>query len=512
LSSQPSVIAARKSPAITPLDPRFHLAAIVSSSDDPIISKDLDGIVTSWNEAAVHVFGYTPEEMVGSSIRCLIPPHLHYEEEEILRKVRAGERIAHFETTRIKKNGEMFPVSVTISPVKDASGRVVGASKIVRDISDRKRGDEGRFRLAAIVESADDAIVSKDLNSIIRTWNEGAHRMFGYTAEEIVGQSVLRLIPEHLRAEEDEIIRKVRAAERIDHYETVRMKKSGELFDVSVTISPIKDEQGTVIGASKIARDISDRKRIERLLVESEKLAATGRMAAAIAHEINNPLESLMNLIYLARQNSPEGKAAAYLMTAEQELERVSHLARQTLGYYRDDGKPAELHLRGLIENVLSVYNSRLTATGIAVESHYNDLRRITVSKGEMIQVFSNIIANALDAMPDGGVLRISTRKVIGARGDGIQVLIQDTGVGIKTEHLPKIFDPFFTTKGSLGTGIGLWVARQLVEKRGGQIVVASNTEKGNSGTAITVFLPLASPSEDGSSGEAAQRIFSKAS
>jgi len=479
----------------SPLDPRFHLAAIVRSSDDPIISKDLNGIITSWNEAATRIFGYTSDEIIGTTILRLIPPDLHHEEVEILRKLRAGERIDHFETERLKKNGERFPVSVTISPVKDATGRVVGASKILRDVSERRRIEEIRSRLAAIIDSADDAIISKDLNGILRTWNEGAHRMFGYTADEIVGQSILRLIPEHLRGEEDEILRKLRAGERIEHYETVRMKKSGELFEVSITISPIKDENGHVIGASKIARDISDRKRTERLLLESEKLAATGRMAAAIAHEINNPLESLMNLIYLARLNAPEdGKTARYLATAEQELERVSHIARQTLGYYRDNGQPVELHLHSLLENVLTVYNSKVTAAKIKVEAQFNDLHKILVNKGEMLQVFSNIVANSIDAMPDGGVLRVSTRKVIGSAGDGIQVLIQDTGVGIKTEHLPKIFDLFFTTKGFLGTGIGLWVARQLIEKRRGQITVASSTEAGNSGTAITIFLPLTSP------------------
>ena len=149
--------------------------------------------------------------------------------------------------------------------------------------------------------------------------------MFGYVSEEMVGRSILRLIPEELRYEEDEILRKLRAGDRVDHYDTVRLKKSGERIEVSVTISPIRDESGRVVGASKIARDISDRKRMEQLLIQSEKLAATGRMATAIAHEINNPLESLINLVYLARLNSdPEGKAHAHLLTAEQELDRKS--------------------------------------------------------------------------------------------------------------------------------------------------------------------------------------------
>ena len=153
---------------------RFLLAAIVDSSDDAIISKDLNGIVMSWNSAAARMFGYTEEEIVGQSILLLIPKELHPDEDRILEKIRAGERIEHYETKRIKKNGERFEVSATISPVRDATGRVIGASKIARDISDRRQSDESRVRLAAIVDSADDAIISKDLNGIISSWNEGA--------------------------------------------------------------------------------------------------------------------------------------------------------------------------------------------------------------------------------------------------------------------------------------------------------------------------------------------------
>jgi PAS domain S-box-containing protein len=489
-SSDPNSQAARRA-----IDPRFHLAAIVDSSDDPIISKDLNGIIMSWNQAATRLFGYLPDEIIGRSILQLIPPELHHEEDEILRKLKAGERIEHYETVRIGKRGEKIAVSVTISPIKDETGRVIGGSKIARDISSRKKNDEIRFRLAAIVDSADDAIISKDLNGVVTSWNEGACRMFGYTADEMIGQSILRLIPEALQYEEEQILRTLRAGDRVDHYETTRRKKNGDPIEVSITISPIRDQDGQVIGASKIARDISDRKRIERLLIQSEKIAATGRMAAAIAHEINNPLESVVNLIYLARQNiASEGKAQTFLVTAEQELERVSHIARQTLGYYRDTGSATQVHLHDLIENVLTVYQGKLLSAGISVDTLFSDLQKIAVSRGEMLQVFSNIIANAIDAMPQGGTLNISIRKVMSSASDGVQVVIRDSGTGIRNEDLERVFEPFFTTKGDHGTGIGLWVAKQLVERRNGQISIASSTQKGNSGTRITIFIPLAAP------------------
>jgi PAS domain S-box-containing protein len=479
----------------SPPDPRHHLAALVDCSDDVIISKRLDGTILTWNPAATRVFGYQPDEIIGKSILTLIPPEFQHEEPEILRKLRAGERIDHYETVRMRKNGERFPMSVTISPIRDESGRIVGASKTARDISHHRKTEEGLSRLAAIVDSADDAIVSKTLDGIVTSWNRAAQTMFGYTAEEMIGQPILRLIPEGLKYEEDEILRKLRASERIDHYETTRQKKNGELFQVSVTISPIVDESGRVIGASKIARDISDKKRVEQLLIQSEKLAATGRMAAAIAHEINNPLESLINLIFLARQNcSPDTKVNQLLITAEQELERVAHIARQTLGYYKDTGAPADAYIHALIENVLTVYNSKMLSADIAVDSRFNDLQKISVSKGEMLQVFSNIIANAIDAMKHGGVLTITTRNVMSTPQDGIEIVVRDTGTGISQEDLPRVFEPFFTTKGILGTGIGLWVAKQLVGRRGGQITIASSTTSHDSGTTVTIFIPFAHP------------------
>jgi PAS domain S-box-containing protein len=380
-------------------------------------------------------------------------------------------------------------------PLLDNRGEITEWFGAAIDLTDRRMYQENQARLAAIVDSADDAIISKDLNGIIRTWNQGAARMFGYTAAEAVGRSILMLIPPELRFEEDRILASLKAGQRIDHYETVRARKNGEKIEVSITISPLRDHSGRVTGASKIVRDVSDRRRIERLLMQSEKLSATGRMAASIAHEINNPLESLMNLIYLARQTAEPGSPAhGYLRTAEGELERVSHLARQTLGYYRDTNAPTEVLLPELIRNVLTVYNARLLATRITVDLRFGDLERIQASKGEMLQIFSNIIANAIDAMSGGGTLHIATRKVISSHADGLEVVIRDTGTGIRPENLPKIFDPFFTTKGELGTGIGLWVAKQLIETRGGRISVATSVEPKRSGTTITIFIPFAMP------------------
>ena len=324
---------------------------------------------------------------------------------------------------------------------------------------------------------------------MIRSWNNAAQRMFGYTPDEIIGKSILLLIPEELHPEEDFILAKLRAGKRIEHFETVRVRKSGERFEVSVTISPLFDSGGNVIGASKVAREISERRRLEHQLIQSEKLAVTGRMAASIAHEINNPLTSVLNLIYLVRTSESLSSASPYMKTAEAELERVSHIARQTLGYYRDSGAPVTVLFHELIENVIAVYQGKLRAARITVDCRFEDHPPITASRGELIQVLSNLLANAIDAMPKGGLLQIRVRG--SSEPAGVLVSIQDDGKGIPREHLDRVFEPFFTTKGSLGTGIGLWVVKQIIERDGGRITLTSSTEPKTNGTTVLIFLPL---------------------
>ncbi|MGC1872481.1 MAG: PAS domain S-box protein [Acidobacteriaceae bacterium] len=355
--------------------------------------------------------------------------------------------------------------------------------------------EDPRLLLAAIIDSSEDAIISKDLTGIITSWNNAAHRMYGYTAEEIVGQSILRLIPEELQFEEDEILRKLKAGQRLEHYETTRVTKSRKRIEVSLTISPVKDSTGRVIGSSKIVRDITARKQMERSLIQSEKLAAAGRMAATVAHEINNPLEAVLNLIFLARETcDSNSEAHEYLESAEKELERVSHIARQTLGFYRDTGTPVDVVIDELLKSVLSVYRSKLMSKGIAVDYRLEARHPLKASRGELFQVFSNIIANAIDALETGGLLEVETQEVAQAGTVGIQVAIRDQGCGIEAEHLTRIFEPFFTTKEQHGTGIGLWVAKQLVDKHGGRIEIASRTKAGDSGTEVCIFFPFDNP------------------
>ena len=265
-----------------------YLAAIIESSDDAIIGKTLKSVITSWNKAAELMFGYTAAEAIGQLIYLIIPEGRRGEEAEILERLRRGERIEHFETVRRKKDGTLVDVSLTISPIKDAKGNVIGASKIARDITFRKGAERASARLAAIVQSSDDAIVSKTLDGIITSWNRAAEKMFGYTAEEAIGRQVYLIIPTERHDEEADILARLRRGEQIEHFETVRRKKDGTLIDVSLTISPIKDAQGNIVGASKIARDITAHKKASQQLEESlQTLEIINRVGQTISSELD---------------------------------------------------------------------------------------------------------------------------------------------------------------------------------------------------------------------------------
>jgi PAS domain S-box-containing protein len=225
------------------------------------IVTDLRGVIQSCNPAAERLLGYTSAELIGQSIKTLVPPELQAEEDDLTERVRAGEPLGYSETIRIAKGGRRISVALTAASVHDASGTVVGTSRILRDITEQQRAAAAQAYLAAIVESSDDAILSKDLDGIIQSCNASAERLFGYTAAELIGRPVRILIPQDRQREEDEILARIRRGERIDHFETVRVAKDGRLLDISLTVSPVHDESGAIIGVSKVARDVTEHKR-----------------------------------------------------------------------------------------------------------------------------------------------------------------------------------------------------------------------------------------------------------
>src|SRR5882762_7113284 len=261
------------------------LRAIVDSSDDSIISQSMDGLITSWNKGAANLFGYTAEEAIGQHITLIIPPDRWDEEAMILERLTRGERIEHFETVRVHKDGAKLDISLTISPMKDCAGCVIGTSRVARDITERKRVERATGWLAAIVDFSDDAIISKSLYGVITSWNKSAERMFGYAAEEALGRHITLIIPKDRVDEETNILERLRRGERIELFETVRVRKDGTTLDISLTVSPVKDAAGHVIGASKVARDITERKHAEQALAERALLLDLSNDAILVRDE-----------------------------------------------------------------------------------------------------------------------------------------------------------------------------------------------------------------------------------
>jgi PAS domain S-box-containing protein len=467
---------------------RSTLVSIVESSDDAIVSKDLDGIVTSWNRAAERLYGYPAEEMIGQPIRKIIPPELQTEEDMILATIREGRGIDHFETTRMHKDGSRLLVSITISPIRDERGRVVGASKIARDIGRTRELNEARAMLAAIVASSDDAIISKDLEGRVMSWNRAAERLYGYDASEMMGESIRKIIPPALHYEEDDILAKIRAGERVDHIETTRMRKDGSLFEVSITVSPVKDENGRIVGASKIARDITPQREAQR-----EK----DRFLAILAHELRNPLAPIRNAITLFGR---PGMKPEHLDKAREIAERqVAHMAQllddlldvARISTGRVELKKADIPLKPIINHAVEALRPMMAQRGHRLD--------VTVPTEEVwihgdevriLQIVSNLLTNAAKYTDRGGEVRLSLAR----EGDRALIRVEDTGIGFDpsaADHLFKLFSQAkdVSQRAEGGLGIGLALVREFVERHGGT-VTAESPGPGR-GSRFTVDLPV---------------------
>lgn len=454
------------------------LSSIVESSDDAIISKDLNGTVTSWNTAAHRIFGYTQEEMIGQPILKLIPENLRYEETEILAKLRRGIRIDRFETIRKRKDGRHIDVSLTISPIFGAAGEIIGVSKIARDMTQQRASEVNEKRLSAIITSSDDAIISKDLNSIVTSWNNSAVRIFGYSAEEMVGNSILKIIPPDRWDEEPQILSQLKSGKRVDHFETVRMKKDGTLIHVSLTISPIKDRNGKVIGLSKIARDITDKK-----LIEQKKNEFIG----FVSHELKTPLTSLRSYIQVALVKVRAAKMDFIdhaLTRAELQTKRMENMISNFLNISRfDDGK---INLDFATSDVVLLLNNCIEDAKIISTKHeiaYAGLRECWIEGDidKLLLVLTNLIGNAQKYSPAGGKIEIFCKR----RGERVIIGVKDFGIGIAQEAQGGLFQKFYRVKSEetrfiSGFGIGLHLSATIIAMHGSKIEVISEPQKGS--------------------------------
>jgi PAS domain S-box-containing protein len=364
------------------------------------------------------------------------------------------------------------------------------------------RAREGAARhFAAIVASSSDAVISKDLTSIVTSWNKSAERIFGYTAEEMIGQSITKLIPENHLDEEPEILRRIAAGQTISSYETIRRRKDGTLINISLTVSPIYDENGAIIGASKIARDITDIKMAEDQLRQAQKMEAVGRLAGGVAHDFNNLLTSILGFVGMALDEAEPGSDLAdYLEEVRKAGVRASTLTQQLLAYSRKQVlAPKVVDLNESVTEIDKMLR-RLIGEDVEFRTRLDpELGLIKADPGQVQQIIMNLALNARDAMPQGGSLWVETDNVFLDReylanhreasvGPHVRLTVSDTGHGMPPEILAHIFEPFFTTKDvGKGTGLGLSSVYGIVKQSGGSIDVRSEPGKG---TTFRIYFP----------------------
>src|SRR5579864_5282900 len=338
--------------------------------------------------------------------------------------------------------------------------------------------------LSALIEASPVGIIRFRQDRTIASWSAAAERMLGWKAEEIIGHP-LPVAPNSTQ-DWSELVAKLAGGASLVHVETRQVRKDGSIMEALVSGAPIRNASGQEREFIGVIADSTELKLAKEALIRTEKLSAAGRLAASIAHEINNPLEAVTNLLYLAR--SSRDQTQEFLAMADEELARVTHLTKQTLGFYRDDGAPAAVNISALVESVLNIYQSKLKSKQMRVVKELRAQTEFSTVAGEVRQVLSNLVANAIDAAPTQGVITIRT-KAAHANGTGvagIQVTVADNGSGIDAALKNKIWEPFFTTKKDVGTGLGLWVSKQIIEKHGGSIRFRSSKH----GTLFVVFLP----------------------
>jgi PAS domain S-box-containing protein len=483
-----------------------HFAAIVESSEDAIISKDLNGIIVSWNRAAERLFGYTAAEIIGQSVRVIIPPDRQSEEDQVLGAVRRGKSVDHFETVRLRKDGTLVPISLTVSPIRALTGAIIGASKIVRDLSRGELAQRDAQRLASIVDSSDDAIVSKDLNGIVTSWNAAAERMFGYTAPEMVGQSIRRLIPDDRQQEEDEVLSRIRRGDRVEHYDTIRRRKDGTLLPVSLTVSPIRGHDGTIVGASKIARDVSERERAEQ---ERQRLLTIARDAsrlkdeflATLSHELRTPLNAVVGYVRMMQSHLlTDQKRDRAMDTVERNVTSLTQIVEDVLDVSRIISGKLRLNVQAVdlapvVENAVETVRPAADAKGVRLVAILDPRAEAVSGDPERLQqILWNVLSNAVKFTERGGSVQVRLERV----DSHVEIAVCDTGIGIPADFLPHVFDRFRQADAGInrargGLGLGLAITRHLVELQGGRIFAESDGP--GTGATFRIELPLRSTS-----------------
>jgi PAS domain S-box-containing protein len=406
----------------------------------------------------------------------------------------------------VSRSTKSLTRTLYLATVLAAVGLVLLAFYIIREMDQREkhaaemREREEWFRVT--LASIGDAVIATDEHGTVIFINPIAEELTGIRLPQAQGKPIQQVFPifnEQTRNPVDSPVAKVLEQGRImglaNH--TILQHADGHMIPIEDSAAPIFDDAHELRGVVMVFRDVTGEKQAQEVLRKAEKLAAAGRLAATVAHEINNPLEAVCNLIYIAKNhNSLPEDVVGYLNMAEQELDRVSHITRQTLGFYRDSSEPGPVALSDVLESVLRLYENKLKSKNIAVEKDFAECPPVRGLQGEIKQLIANLISNGADAVAPGGKIRISMAPA--EQGDGVKIKIADNGPGVPEKNRAHIFEPFFTTKEDVGTGLGLWVSKEIAERHGGKIELGRGAENDLGGAVFTVFLPYAVQLERG--------------
>lgn len=474
------------------------VANILHYAENANIKIKPGGTITGWNTDAGKIFGYSAREAIGQNISMIIPDEIVHEQRDMSTPIKNGVA-KYYETTGKTKKGSRIYISVTASPIKNNQGDVMGVSKIIHDITFQKLADEKQAILAAIVSSSDDAIVSKTLGGIITSWNNAAKNMFGYTEAEAIGKHISIIIPPDRIQEETVIIESIRRGEKIDHFETVRIAKDKSERNISLTISPIKNSNGEIIGASKVARDITARIEVEkqqRLYTErlQELSKYKDEFMVMASHELKTPLTVILANLQILQLIMEADPNINYVNKTIKQAYKLSNLMTNLLDVSKIQSGKLELNLS--LFNVADLLKEVIVNLEETTKSHriiFKDCKEKLMANADrerIEQVIINILGNAIKYTAAGDIIINAYKK------DGkITISIRDNGIGIPQNDIGHIFERFYRVRGSAssfsGSGIGLYISSEIVKSHGGQIWAESEIGKGS---VFYFSIPLSEP------------------
>ena len=488
-----------------------ELADFFDNASTPLHWVAEDGKILRANQAELDMLGYERSEYIGRHIA-----EFHVDRpviDDILAKLLAGEVIHSYPARLRCKDGSIKDVLIESSGYQ-VGGRFMHTRCFTRDITAEKQAQEDRARLAAIIASSSDAIVGKTLDGVITSWNQAAERIFGYSAAEMVGQSIFRLIPEELHDSERFVLDQLRQGKSVEFAESERLRKDGTRIWISLSVSPVRDKSGAVIGAASIKRDITERKLVVDHLRETQRLQALGQLAGGMAHETNNQMSVVLGgALFLLRRPDLPPAARQDVESIRQAAERTALITQQLLAFSRRQFLQLQnVDLNTLVESMEPVLRRSLAENHELVVRLGLGVGLVRADPRQLEQVLLNLTLNARDAMLNGGQLTIETcgvTLVADSGGEKSQppagrytaLLVEDTGEGMDPGTLRRAFEPFFTTKDvGRGTGLGLSVVHGIIHQVGGYIRVESEPGKG---AAFTLYFPVtttaavAEPSQD---------------